>query len=265
MVIASPEQLETLRGCGRRLAFILASLKEKTEAGMNTAELDRLAETMIREAGGKPSFLGYDPQKNGNPFPGSLCVSINNEIVHGIGRADKIIKDGDIVKLDIGMLWPSEALAKDAGGKPLCTDTAITFGVGRILKKAEKLIKVTEESLAVGIATVKAGVHTGDVSFAIQKMLEKNNLTVVRELAGHGVGEAVHEEPFIPNFGKKGTGPVLTEGMVIALEPISCLGTWHIRLANDGWTYRTADGSLSAHFEHTMVVMKDRAEILTQV
>ena len=252
MLITSSEQLETLRGCGRRLAFILATLKQKTQAGMNTAELDRLAHSMIVEAGGEPSFLGYDPQKSGNPFPASLCVSVNNEIVHGIPRMDRIIKDGDIVKLDIGMFW---------GG--LCTDTAATVGVGKISEKAEKLITVTEDALQVGMNAVRAGMRAGDVGFAIQRHLEKSNLTVVRELAGHGVGAAVHEEPFIPNFGKKGTGPVLTEGTVIALEPIASLGTSHIRLAHDGWTYRTADGSLAAHFEHTLVVTEQGAEVLT--
>lgn len=253
MLITSPEQLETLREGGQRLAFILVALKEKTHAGINTGELDAIAEQMMHEAGGEPSFKGYDPHKNGNPFPATVCISMNNEIVHGIPRRDRIIKDGDIVTLDIGMWW---------GG--LCTDTAITFGVGKISEKAQKLIQITEEALVVGIAAVRAEVHVGDVGFAIQKTLEKNNLTVIRELSGHGVGEAVHEEPFILNFGKKGTGPVLKEGMVIALEPIASLGTWHIRLANDGWTYRTADGSLSAHFEHTLVVTTEGAEVLTR-
>lgn len=203
MHITSPEQREILRGCGRRLAFILHTLKEKTQAGISTGELGRIADEMIEEAGGRPSFSGYDPQKNGNPFPASVCISINNEIVHGIPRPDRIIKDGDIVKLDIGMFWPNGHESQAANRNSLCTDMAVTVGVGNISEKGKMLIRVTQEALDGGIAAVKAGVRTGDVGFAIQKILEKNNCTVVRELAGHGVGEAVHEEPFIPNFGKR--------------------------------------------------------------
>lgn len=281
MIIKNKKELEILREGGRRLAAILAEVAEAAKEGVKTKALDELAEKLILKAGGEPSFKGYKPRGAKTPYPASLCVSINEEVVHGI-PSERKLKIGDIVGLDIGM-WH----------KGLCTDTAITLlidggeadasprmaGLGFAPKEqssdswingfaarpsASKLIKITKKSLDIGIAEVRAGACVGDVSYAIQQFLEKEGLGVVRELVGHGVGQAVHEEPEIPNWGKKGTGPELLEGMVIALEPMATEGGYKVKLAPDGWTWVTKDGSRAAHFEHTVVVTKTGAEVLTR-
>lgn len=252
--IKTKEEIEILQEGGKRLAKILAAIIEAVKPDVSTLYLDRLAESLIFKSGGKPSFRGHR-SKEGLVYPNSLCVSRNDEVVHGIPNSATILKKGDVVGLDIGMRWPAQ--------KGLFTDTAVTVGIGKISKDARRLLRATNEALDIGIQEIKPGVRLGDVSCVIQKYLEKNKLGIVRDLAGHGVGYEVHEEPLIPNFGKPGTGLEIKEGMVFAIEPMATLGDWKIKLAPDGWTFKTVDGSLAAHFEHTVAVFKNGAEVLT--
>jgi methionyl aminopeptidase len=253
--IKNSKDLDTLREGGKRLAGILREVAKEAVPGINTKRLDTLAEELILKAGGKPSFKGYKVRGAPIPYPGSLCVSVNEEVVHGI-PSNRVLKAGDVVGLDIGMQWP------EVGG--LFTDTATTIIVGDDLQSVAKLVNSTKEALDIGISQVKDGVKLGDVGHAIQEYLEGQKLGVVRELVGHGVGRKVHEDPEIPNWGRLGTGQPLKEGMVVALEPMATLGDYRVKLAPDGWAWLTKDGSLSAHFEHTIVVTKTGAEVLTQ-
>ncbi len=265
MTTKTKEEIDLLREGGRRLAKVLNQVAHAVRPGVSTFELDQMGEKLIREEGGVPSFKGYRVKGAKIGFPGSLCISVNDEIVHGLPRKDAILKQGDIVGLDIGMWWPNKEGV--VNGKPkgsLCTDMAITVGVGSISKEAERLLRVTKESLDLGIQTVRAGAFTGDVGEVIEQYLKKDKFGIIRDLAGHGVGYEVHEDPLIPNFGKKGAGTVLKENMVIAIEPMATLGDWRVVLADDEWTFKTADGSLGAHFEHTMAVTKDGVEVLTK-
>ncbi len=265
MIIKNEEELKTLRECGRRLAQVLQGIREKVRPGVSTKELDRVAEALILQYGGEPVFKGYQTRDDNRPFPATLCVSINDEIVHGIPSEKRILKEGDIVGLDIGMRYPSYAKATEGKPSGLITDMAITVGVGKISKEAEKFLRVAKESLDKGIAVLKAGTRVGNLGYKIQSHIESHGFGVVRELVGHGVGEKLHENPMIPNFGKRGTGRKFVEGEVIAIEPMATLsGKYAIRLDADGWTFKTVDGSLAAHFEHTVVILKDRAEVLTQ-
>ncbi len=262
MIIRNEKELEILREGGKKLAAVLLSVSQEARPGVKTKFLDELAEKLILESGGKPSFKGYKNPMGRDKYPATLCVSINEEVVHGIPD-ERILKVGDVVGLDIGMLWPSEALAKEAGiERGFYTDTALTVLVGG---GTNKLIEKTKESLNVGISKVKSGVKIGDIGFAIQSFLENESFGVVRELVGHGVGNAVHEDPEIPNWGRSGTGPELVEGMVIAIEPMATEGSSKVKLLLDGWTWVTADGSRAAHFEHTLVVTQNGAEILTRI
>ncbi len=253
--IKTKQEIEILRRGGKLLAGILKKVTTEVRAGVSTGYLDRLAESLIFESGGTPSFKGYKIKGVKTPYPASLCTSINDEIVHAIPHENRLLQEGDIVGVDIGMRWPAT--------NGLYTDMAVTVGVGKISKEAAHLIKRTEEALAVGIHAVRAGVKIGDIGYKIQKYLEHYGYGVVRDLAGHGVGYKLHEEPLIPNFGKPGTGSELFENMVIAIEPMATLGSWKIELLDDEWTFRTADKSISAHFEHSLVVTKSGAEILT--
>lgn len=252
ITIKTPEEIKILREGGRRLASVLYEVAEKVRPGLATIELDELAEKLIRDNNGESSFKNYKTKEDKIPFPASLCVSVNDEIVHGIPRRDRILKEGDIVSLDLGMKY-----------KNLYTDMAITVPVGKIDKQAKKLIEITEKSLAEGIRIIKEGNYIGDIGFAIQKYVEKKGFNVVRKLVGHGVGYKTHEAPEIPNFGKKGTREILKSGMVLALEPMITAGSPDIILDSDNWTWKTKDGSLAAHFEHTVVVTKNGAGILT--
>lgn len=271
MIIQNEKELEILREGGKKLAAILLSVSEKAIHGISSKELDGFAEKLILKCGGKPSFKNYKNPMGKNNYPATLCVSINEEVVHGIPDS-RILKTGDIVGLDIGMLWPSEVLAKEAGvEKGFYTDTALTVIVGEIVGKknkkffeAKRLIDATKKSLDTGISKVKVGARVGDIGFAIQSFLEREGFGVVKELVGHGVGNAVHEDPEIPNWGKLGTGTELREGMVIAIEPMVTEGSSRVKLLDDGWTWSTRDGSRAAHFEHTLVVTKNGAEILTK-
>lgn len=254
ITIKTKEDIAKLREGGKRLAAILREVAKEVKPGVNTDFLNTKAEELIRAGGDTSAFLNYTPHGADRPFPASLCVSINDEIVHGIPNEDpKILKEGDIVSLDLGLIHQG-----------LITDHAITVGVGKIDADAQKLMDVTKKALAIGIKAAKAGKKTGDIGYAIQSYVEPLGIGIIEELAGHGVGYSVHEDPFVPNYGIKGQGALLKPGMVIAIEPMFTLGGTEIRLARDGYTFKTKDGSRAAHFEHTIVITDKGAEILTQ-
>ncbi|MEK9147551.1 MAG: type I methionyl aminopeptidase [Patescibacteria group bacterium] len=247
MIVDSSKKLNDLRESGRILKNIVSKLKSKTEIGISAYDLDKLAQELTKKAGVKPAFLGY------NNFPNALCVCINEEVAHGIPRRDKIIKAGDIVSLDYGIIY-----------KGVYTDHAISFTIGNSVTDSEKLVKITEQAMYKGIDVVKTGIKTGDIGFAIESFIKKeSNYGIIKRLVGHGLGDKVHEDPHIPNFGKKGYGSILREGEVIAIEPIIALGSGDIKLDKDKHTYITKDRTLSAHFEHTILVKKDGYEIIT--
>jgi len=245
IIIKTKEQVDIIREGGKRLAEVLQQVVEMVRPGISTKELDEYAEKLIRDGGDEPAFLNYDS------FPASLCTSVNNEIVHGVPRTDKILKEGDIISLDLGIKH-----------KGLFTDHAVTVPVGKISKESRDLINLTHESLLVGIEAAKGGNTVGDIGYAIEKFIGKK-YGIVRNYAGHGVGVHVHEDPHIPNFGKKGKGIKLVPNMVIAIEPMVNIGGDAVITANDGFTVKTADGSRSAHFEHTILITEGDAEILT--
>ncbi|MCR4276105.1 MAG: type I methionyl aminopeptidase [Candidatus Parcubacteria bacterium] len=253
MTISNDTQRADLIEGGKRLAAVIEALRAKVAPGVMAEELDDLAEKMIRDGGDVPCFLGYTPEGANRSYPATLCVSINDEVVHGIpNESRKVLKEGDIVGLDLGLTHNS-----------IVVDAAITVSVGEVDEQTKKLLRATEEALTAGIAKAIPGNHMGDISHAIQKEIEDAGFKVVRELGGHGVGALVHEEPFIPNFGHAGTCPELVEGMVLALEPISSAGKAAVVLDADGYTFRTKDGSRSAHFEHTILLEKGGARIVT--
>jgi methionyl aminopeptidase len=248
------EEIELLRESGKRLARVLLSVKAEIRAGVSTKYLDEVAERLIRESGDEPPFLNYTPYGARSPFPASLCVSINDEIVHGIPAKDRIIKDGDVVSIDLGL-----------SHKGMITDSALTVAVGSVPDEVAMLISETEHSLYKGIEAARGGAKIGDIGAAVEAVANKNGYGIVRELGGHGVGHAVHEDPYVPNYGKKGTGPLLKAGMVLALEPMFMLGKDEVRVMPDGYTIVTKDGSLAAHFEHTILITENTAEILTKM
>lgn len=253
--IKTNEEINILREGGKRLAMVLAKLVEESKPGVSSADLDKIAYEIITEGGDQPSFLGYKGKHDKEPYPASICVSVNDEVVHGEPTMNpRILKEGDIVSLDAGLIH-----------KGLFLDSAVTVAVGRIGKEVEQLLKVTKASLQKGIEAAKAGATVGDIGFAVQEYVRPYGYGIIRELAGHGVGHSVHEDPFIPNFGKKGEGARLEVGMVIAIEPMLNLGSEKIYLSEDGHTYKTKDGSKSAHFEHTVAITEKGAEILTKV
>ena len=243
------QEVQAMRESGRMLAEVLNILKSRAAVGMSTLELNNIAASELKRLGGEPAFLGYQG------FPGVLCVSINDEVVHGRPKVDKIIKNGDIVSLDFGVIY-----------KNMITDAAISVIVGSpVSEKDLMLVKVTEKSLLEGVNQLKAGVRVGDISEAIQAKLDKNKLGIVRDLVGHGVGHELHEDPNIPNYGRKGTGPRLDKNMTIAIEPMATLGGHDVYVGDDGWTVITKDHSRSAHFEHTILITETGAEILTLI
>ncbi len=244
--IKSKEEIEHLRKSGKILASIVQELKEFIKPGIATKEIDRKVEKLIQERKAKPAFKGY------RGFPASICISINQEIVHGI-PSERVLKDGDITSIDIGIIF-NEYFA----------DTAFTVGMGKISEDLKHLIDVTKESLYKGIEQAKVDNHLSDISSAIQNFVETNNFSVVRDFVGHGIGKMLHEEPEVPNFGLPHAGPVLKEGMVLAIEPMVNMGTWRTRILDDGWTVVTQDGKPSAHFEHTVAITQSGPEILTQ-
>ncbi len=239
------------------MAEILAKVVREAKPGVSTLALDRTGEGLIFASGGTPSFKGYRSKGDRAPYPCSLCISVNDEVVHALPRENRILQEGDVVGIDIGMKWPSK--------NGLYTDMAVTVGIGKISAGAERLLRVTKKALDIGIKAVCPGARIGDIGSAVQKVLERDHLGVVRDLAGHGVGHEVHEEPLIPNFGRPGTGMEIKAGMVLAIEPMATLGNAKVELDKDGWTFRTADRGLAAHFEHTVVVTENGAEVLTVV
>lgn len=236
-----------MRVSGRMLATVLERLKKTAVAGISTAELARVAATHLKPLGGEPAFLGYQG------FPDVLCVSVNDQVVHGIPGQNQL-REGDIVGIDFGVRY-----------RGMITDGAITVIIGRASTGVERLALAAEQALNIGIDKVKNGVKVGDVSEAIEHRLRRDNLGVVEALVGHGVGYHLHEGPEIPNYGVNGRGPILRTGMTIAIEPMATLGGKDIYIAKDGWTVKTNDGSLSAHFEHTVLVTERGAEILTRL
>lgn len=253
MIIKNDIERANLIEGGKRLASVLEALRAKVAPGVTTEELDDFAEAMIRDYDDEPCFLGYTPEGGSRPYPATLCVSINDEVVHGIpNESIKILKEGDIVGLDLGLTHNG-----------IIVDAAITVPVGNVNDETKKLLRATEVALAAGIVAAIPGNHIGDIGSAIQKEIESAGFSVVKELGGHGVGDLVHEEPFIPNFGRAGKGELLIEGMVLALEPIASAGKVAVTLAPDGYTFRTKDGSRSAHFEHTILLEKGGARIVT--
>jgi methionyl aminopeptidase len=243
VIIKSAEEVDIMRRCGKILAAILDKLRAETRPGIKTGQLDIIVAEEVKKRGVIPSFKNY------RGFPANLCVSVNEEIVHGI-PGERILQEGDIVSLDVGVKLNG-----------FHTDAAITIGLGRISKEAENLIAVTEGSLKSGIAQAVNGARVEDISSAIQYYVEAKGFSVVREYTGHGVGRDLHEEPPIPNFAV-GRSPLLRKGMTLAIEPMVNAGDWHTKLAANQWTVVTADGSLSAHFEHTIAITYNEAEVL---
>ena len=248
ITIKSAKEIETMAAAGRIVAETLALVGRQIRPGISTEQLDQIAEDFIRShPGAKPSFKGlYD-------FPATLCTSINNEVVHGIPSARRVLREGDRVSVDVGV-WLNG----------LHADSAATFPVGKVSAEAERLLKVTQEALAAGIAQARAGNHVGDIGYAVQAVAEKAGYSVVRELVGHGIGSSFHEEPQVPNYGKPKRGPRLTAGMTIAIEPMVNAGGPEIRTLDDKWTVVTEDGSLSAHFEHTVAIADSDPRVLTR-
>lgn len=243
--LKSKDDLSKMRLGGKIASRILNKLCRQIRPGVATASLDERARKLVADAGARPSFLGY------HGYPAALCISVNSEVVHGI-PGSRVLDEGDIVGLDMGVYYQG-----------FHTDTAKTMAVGKISPEARKLMQVTKKALERGIAAARAGAHLGDVQNAIQTEIETAGFGIVRDLAGHGVGRELQEPPSIPNFGKPGTGPILREGMTLALEPMVCEGNGAIKILSDGWTVVTAEGSLSAHFEHTIAITKSGAEVLT--
>lgn len=245
ITIKSPKEMEAMRRAGEIVGQTLLVLQEAVRPGLKTRDLDAIASREIRRRGGKPAFKGY------RGFPATVCASINDEIVHGI-PGDRVTKEGDLVKLDLGAVFDG-----------FIGDAAITVGVGEISGEAQKLIEVTRQCLNEGIKAAREGARVGDIGAAVQSFAESRGYSVVREYVGHGVGRFLHEEPQIPNYGPPGRGPVLRQGMALAIEPMVNIGGWRTRLLDDQWTVVTADGSLSAHFEHTIAITDGEAEVLT--
>lgn len=247
--VKTPAEIEAMRESGRILATVLQSLKGQLTAGMSAKELSDIAGRELKGLGGIPAFLGYQG------FPEPICISVNDEVVHGIPKAQSIFKDGDLIGLDFGVSY-----------KGMITDSAITVICGgKADQKAKDLVRYTEESLLAGLSVIKDGCRAGDIGFEVEKVLNKHGFGIVRDLVGHGVGHQVHEDPNIPNYGRKNTGAELVAGMTIAVEPMATIGHEAVVVDSDQWTIRTKDGSLAAHFEHTVLITEDGCEILTQV
>jgi methionyl aminopeptidase len=246
ITIKTKEEIQIIREGGKILSNTLKELEKMAHIGVTTLELNRAAEALILSAGAKPAFKGYEG------FPYALCASVNENIVHGY-PSNYALKNGDILKLDLGVLY-----------KGFNTDSAITVAVGDVSYEARRLINVTKKSLRLGIKKAKVGNTIGDIGNTIQRFVEDQGFSVVRDLCGHGIGKTVHEDPKIPNYGKRGTGEKILEGMVICLEPMVTMGKYDLRKSDDGYGYATRDNSLTAHFEHTISITEKGAIILTE-
>ena len=245
IIVKSPREIGVMREAGRIVATVLDTLKNEIKPGVTTGQLDAIAARILEENGATASFKGY------RGYPASVCASVNEEVVHGI-PGKRVLQEGDIVAIDVGSVYNG-----------FQGDSAVTVAVGNISKKTEALIDATRGALQAGILEAREGAHLGDVSAAIQKYAEERRFSVVREYVGHGIGRDMHEEPQIPNYGTAGQGPVLKRGMTLALEPMVNAGGWRTKVLDDRWTVVTADGSLSAHFEHTIAITKAEPEVLT--
>ena len=249
--LKTEDEISLMREANQLVGKTLAELAKHVIPGVTTLQLDKIADEFIRDHGGIPTFKNF-PNPFGEPFPASICTSINEEVVHGIPRENQILKEGDVISVDCGIL-----LAGYNG------DSCYTFRVGEVAKETKELLNVTKEALYLGIKEAVAGNHLGDIGFAIQQYCESRGYGVVRELTGHGIGKEMHEEPKVPNYGRRGNGILLKEGMCIAIEPMITMGDRDIGLMPDKWTIRTLDGKPAAHFEHTIAIRKGQAEILS--
>jgi methionyl aminopeptidase len=244
--LKSVREVGLMRQAGHILADVMDRLRVGVKPGMSTLEIDEDVEEFIRDRGAKPAFKGY------RGFPATVCISINEEVVHGIPSAQRRVKEGDIVGLDLGCIVEG-----------YYADCAFTLAIGEVPPRVQQLLDVTRESLELGIKECRPGRRLSDVSHAIQQHVESHRFSVVRAFVGHGIGRALHEEPQVPNFGDPGRGPQLRPGMVLALEPMVTMGSWEVRILDDGWTAVTKDGSLAAHFEHTIAITETGPEVLT--
>lgn len=253
IVLKSPQEIKAMRKAGQVVAQVLARLGEMIRPGVTTGALDRAAENLLRELGAVPAFKGYRPEHARTPFPASICTSINSQVVHGI-PGPRVLKEGEIVSIDVGAIVDG-----------FCGDAARTFPVGKVSPEAARLLLVTEEALEKGIEQARVGNRLSDISYAIQQWVEAHGFSVVRDLVGHGIGRKMHEPPPVPNAGPPGRGPRLKPGMVLAIEPMVNAGAYGVKTEADGWTVVTEDGSLSAHFEHTVAITADGPQILTSL
>lgn len=249
--LKTEDEIELLRKSNLLVGQTLAEIAKVLKPGVTTKELDRVAEEFIRDNGAVPTFKGF-PNQNGEPFPASICTSVNEQVVHGIPSDDVVLKEGDIVSVDCGTYMNG-----------FCGDSAYTFCVGEVDDEVRKLLKVTKEALYIGIQNAVRGKRLGDIGYAIQQHCESNSYGVVREFVGHGIGKEMHEDPQVPNYGKRGYGTMLKKGLCIAIEPMISLGNRQIVMENDGWTVRTKDRKCAAHFEHTIAVGMGEADILS--
>lgn len=248
IILKSSNEIVSIRRACKIVAKVLDELRSYVKEGLTTKKIEQYIENLIYKMGGTPAFKGY------RGYPASACISVNSQVVHGIPSDKVIIKEGDIVSVDVGVIFDG-----------FYGDGAYTYPVGEISEQARKLLRVTEESLYRGIERAVPGNHIGDISEAIQSFVESNGFSVVRSFVGHGIGRQLHEDPQVPNFGKRGTGPKLKKGMTLAIEPMVNAGSFEVEILSDGWTAVTKDGSLSAHFEHTVLVTESEPEILTKL
>ena len=249
--LKTEDEIELLRASNLLVGKTLAEIAKVIKPGITTKDLDRVAEEFIRDNGAIPTFKGF-PNPNGIPFPASICTSVNEQVVHGIPRSDVVLKEGDIVSVDCGTYLNG-----------FCGDSAYTFCVGEVSEEVRKLLKVTKEALYIGIQNAVQGKRIGDISCAIQQHCESNSYGIVREFVGHGIGKKMHEDPQVPNYGRRGYGSMLKKGLCIAIEPMITLGDRQIVMERDNWTVRTKDYSFAAHFEHTVSVGAGKADILS--
>lgn len=254
IIIKGREEIERIRESGRIVAEVLETLREFIRPGLTTWALNRKAEEVIRKRKARAAFKGYKPTFGERSFPSAICVSINEEIIHGVPSHRRVIREGDVVSVDVGVYY-----------KGYYGDGATTYAVCDVDEGAKRLMKVTEEALYQGINASVVGNRVGDISYAIQSLVEANGFSIVREFVGHGVGRRIHEDPPIPNFGSPADGPILRAGMTIAIEPMVAMGSGEVEIREDGWTAVTADGSLAAHFEHTVAILPGGPEVLTRL
>ena len=247
IAIKTPQEIEKMRRSGAILRQVHQAVEQTVKPGATTMDMERVAEAKIRELGAKPAFKGY------NDYPACLCTSVNNEVIHGIPSARRVLQEGDIVSVDCGVILDG-----------YYSDAAVTYPVGRISAQTRKLLDVTRASLEQAIQEVQVGSTLGDVGAAVQEMCEAEGFGVVRDFVGHGIGKSMHEDPQVPNYGKRGKGTKLKAGMVLAIEPMINAGGAEVKVLKDGWTAVTVDGSMSAHFEHTVAVTKDGPLVLTR-